>query len=486
MEAKFELTEEDYRYLFENASDAMWVHDMEGNILDGNGAFEKLTGYTLEEWASMNIKQFLTEEFLDLARGVKPKLLNGEAIQQPYEQQLLRKDGATRIMKMATSPVIINGKIRGFQHVARDITEEKGAEEMLSRIIDGSPIPSFVINKQHKVTHWNTAIGSLTGASGQEIVGTDEQWRAFYTEKRPVMADLIVDEASADEIEVYYHGKYKKSYLIDGAYEAEDFFPELAEHGKWLHFTASPIKNKDGEIMGAIETLQDITDQKQLQENMHFYAQLVTKAQEEERKRLARELHDEVSSSLLLLTQGLDAIISSNRPRQSQALKEKLETLHSQAVEALEYVRRYAQDLRPRILDDLGLLPALEWIADDVEKNYGIKAHVEVTGNERSIPAEVQLLLFRIAQEALTNIGRHAEASTAMVKLEFGDDTITMTVSDNGKGFELPPRMEDLPKVGRLGLMGMSERAWLLRGTLEIKSELNKGTQVVTKVPLPV
>jgi signal transduction histidine kinase len=73
-----------------------------------------------------------------------------------------------------------------------------------------------------------------------------------------------------------------------------------------------------------------------------------------------------------------------------------------------------------------------------------------------------------------------------MVKLEFGDDTITMTVSDNGKGFELPPRMEDLAKVGRLGLMGMSERAWLLRGTLEIKSELNKGTQVVAKVPLPV
>ncbi len=283
-------------------------------------------------------------------------------------------------------------------------------------------LPTFVIDKQHKITHWNTAIASLSGISAQEIVGTDKQWQAFYTEKRPTMADLIVDGASADEIEAYYQGKYKKSHLIDGAYEAEDFFPELGEHGKWLHFTASPIKNEDGEIIGAIETLQDITEEKQLQENMHFYVQLITKAQEEERKRLARELHDDVSSSLLLLTQRLDAIISSNRPRQSQALKEKLETLRSQAVEALEYVRRYAQDLRPRILDDLGLLPALEWMAEDMEKNYGIKAHVEVTGNERSLPAEVQLLLFRIAQEALSNIRRHAEASTAMVKLEFGDD----------------------------------------------------------------
>ena len=85
MEKKFELTERDYRYLFENATDAMWVHDMEGNILDGNRAFEKLTGYSLQEWAGMNIKQFLTEEFLDVAREVRHKLLNGEAIEQPYE-----------------------------------------------------------------------------------------------------------------------------------------------------------------------------------------------------------------------------------------------------------------------------------------------------------------------------------------------------------------------------------------------------------------
>ncbi|MBA7685651.1 hypothetical protein ES703_94076 [subsurface metagenome] len=484
METKFELSDKDYRYLFENASDAMWVEDMEGNFLDGNRALEKLSGYTLEELASKNITQFLSDEFLALTKEVRGKLLTGKEFEQPYEQRFLVKGGETRIVKMATSLVLIDGEPKGFQHVARDITEEKQLQEMLSKITNGSPIATFVIDKGHKITHWNTAIESLSGISAQEIVGTDKQWQAFYTEKRPTMADLIVDGTSAEEIEAYYQGKYKESYLIDGAYEADDFFPELGDHGKWLHFTASPMKNEDGEIMGAIETLQDTTEEKQLQENMHFYAQLITKAQEEERKRLARDLHDEVSSSLLLLTQRLDATILSNRPRQSQALKEKLETLHSQAVEALEYVRHYAQDLRPRILDDLGLLPALEWMAEDMEKNYGTKAHVEVIGNARSLPTEVQLLLFRIAQEALTNIRRHAKASTAMVKLEFGDDTIMMTVSDNGKGFELPPRIEDLASVGRLGLMGISERARLLHGTLEIKSEPNKGTQVVVKLPL--
>jgi len=484
MEAKFELTEQDYRYLFENANDAMWVHDMEGTILDGNKAFEKLTGYSLKEWGSMNIKQFLTAEFLDVAGEVKRKLLNGEAAEQPYEQRLIRKDGAVRIIKMATSPVIINGKVRGFQHVARDVTEEKGAEEMLSKIIDGSSIPSFVINKQHRVIYWNTAIEALSGIKREEMIGTDEQWRAFYTEKRPAMADLIVDGASADEIEAYYGAKYKKSRLIDNAYEAKDLFPSLGEYGKWLSFTASPIKNEGGETIAAIETLQDVTEENQLEENIHYYVQLITRAQEEERKRIARVLHDEVAPSLLLITQHLDTTTSGTRPRLPESLKENLEGLRSQAIEALEGLRRCAQDLRPQILDDLGLVAALEWMTEELAKNYGIDAHVEMKGTERTLPAEVQLLLFRIAQEALSNTRRHAKASRAVVKLEFGDNKIKMTVSDNGKGLELPTRVEDLASTGKLGIIGMYEQARLLGGTLVVNSELGKGTEVVVESPL--
>jgi len=299
------------------------------------------------------------------------------------------------------------------------------------------------------------------------------------------MADLIVDGASPDEIEAYYRGKYKKSRLIDGAYEAEDFFPALGEYGKWLHFTASPIENKGGEIIGAIETLQDMTEEKQLQENMHYYVQLITRAQEEERKRIARELHDDVSPSLLLLIQRLDAVTSSTRPRLSEPLRESLEDLRNQAIEALEGLRRCAQDLRPRILDDLGLVAALEWITEDMAKNQGIDANVEVIGAERTLPAETQLLLFRIAQEASSNIRRHAEASRVVVKLEFEENNVKLSISDNGKGFEVPESIGDLTSAGRLGIMGMFERAQLLRGTLDIKSELGKGTQVVAELPLP-
>jgi len=113
--------------------------------------------------------------------------------------------------------------------------------EMLAKIIDGSPIPSFVINNQRKIIHWNTAIEALSRIKREEIIGTDQQWRAFYVKARPTMADLIVNGAPAKEIKAYYARECRESRLIDGAYEAEDFFPDLGKDGKWLHFTASPI-----------------------------------------------------------------------------------------------------------------------------------------------------------------------------------------------------------------------------------------------------
>ena len=485
MGTRLRLTEQNYRELFENASDAIWVQDMEGNIVDANKACEKLSGFTHRELLRKNVKEFITGEFLDIAREIRHKLLTGEGLPEPYEQRLVRKDGTIGTMKMATSLVMIDGQPIGFQHIARDVTEEKSLAEMLAKITNGSPIATFVINKEHKITHWNTAIESLSGIRTQKVLGTDRQWQAFYPEKRPTVADLIVDGASPQKIEEYYHGKYRRSNLIEGAYEAEDFFPHLGNSGKWLRFTASPIKNEEGEIIAAVETLQDVSEEKQLQENMRYYIQLITRAQEEERKRLARDLHDDVSSALLLLIQRLDSLISTRKPKLSpQLLNEKLEDLRTQTVFALDYVRRYAQDLRPRILDDLGLIPALEWMAEDLEKNYSIKAHVKVSGTERNLPAEVQLLLFRIAQEALSNIRRHARASLAVIRLAFTPDTITMTVSDNGRGFQVPARIEDLASAGRLGIMGIAERARLLNGTLEIKSEPGKGTRLITKLPV--
>jgi len=355
--------------------------------------------------------------------------------------------------------------------------------EMLTKIADGSPIPAFVINKQHKVTHWNTAIEALSGIKKEEIIGTDEQWRALYTEKRPAMADLVVDGASADEIEAYYRGKCKKSRVIDGAYEAEDFFPDLGRNGKWLHFTASPITDNNGEIIGAIETLEDITERKGAEDNLRYYLQEITRAQEEERKRIARELHDDTAQVLGSLSRQLDNFI---RKKHGLAPNEVffLKDLQAQLNRGVQSVHRFCQALRPSVLDDLGLIPALRSLVKGLQESDGIDTDLKVLGGERRFSPEVESLLFRIVQEALNNIRRHAQASEAQVMMDFAEDRIKVTISDNGLGFELSGRVDDLPRSGKLGLAGMQERARLLGGSLKVESEPGKGTTVAVEAPI--
>ena len=175
-----------------------------------------------------------------------------------------------------------------------DIVIEE-SEIRLSQIIEGNSTAIFVVDKYHTVTHWNKACENLTGVSAGETVGTKNQWSAFYSEQRPVLADLVVDELSEEKIAGYYGGRYKKYDLMEGAYEAEDFFPDLGESGKWLFFTAAPLRDQLGEVIGAIETLQDITNRKQVEEELAKHRdhlkELVkkrTKELEEKNKELER------------------------------------------------------------------------------------------------------------------------------------------------------------------------------------------------------
>ena len=147
---------------------------------------------------------------------------------------------------------------------ARDTREHLAASEAaLSQIINGSPIAAFVIDRDHKVTHWNLACERLTGLTAKEVLGTDQHWKAFREQKRPIMADLVLDGVDDEELWRLYASKWNHSDLIEGAFESEDFFPHLGPEGTWLSFTAAPIKDVDGVVIGAIETLQDRTRQKQ-------------------------------------------------------------------------------------------------------------------------------------------------------------------------------------------------------------------------------
>jgi PAS domain S-box-containing protein len=480
----FKITEQNYRDLFENASDAMWVQDIAGNFIIVNKACQRLTGFNESELLSRNVKEFLVGDSLELARHLGRKLLQKEDFNQPYKQCVIRKDGNIRTIKISSSLVVIDGNPVGFQHVARDVTEEQSITEMLSEITNSSPIPTFVIDVKHKITHWNAALESITGINRSRMLGTDNQWQAFYLDNKPTLADLIIMGATEQDFQAHYPGKFKRSNLVEGAYEVEDFFPSFGSSGKWIHFTGSPIKDAGGKIIAALEALQDITEEKRMHDSMRFYVQLITKAQEEERKRLARDLHDDISSTLLLLIQRLDSAVPLNRYRQRNTTNPVLEELRCQTVDALEHVRRYVQNLRPRILDDLGLVASIDWMIEDIQKQHGIEIQFSATSIEKTLQDNVQLILFRIAQEALINIRRHAKATRVKIVIYKTENNIIMKIDDNGCGFDFPEHLEELIDLGHLGIMGMVERAKLLGGSLDIHSIPGKGTEVTTSIPL--
>ena len=356
------------------------------------------------------------------------------------------------------------------------------SSKTLSKIVDGSAIPLFVINKKHVITHWNSAVEALSGRKRDDVIGRDDHWKAFYSEKRPSMADLIVEGASAQEIEVYYRDKFKKSPLIEDAYEAEDLFPHLGDKGKWLHFTASPIKDDNGEIIGAIETLVDITERKNLEDNLRFFLQQITRAQEEERKYIARELHDDMAQILGSLSRRLDNLLRKEHNFGANEVS-TLQDIQALLNQGLQSLNSFIQNLRPSLLDDLGLIPALRSLTNNLEKTEGTIAEFTVIGEEIRLTNEIELSLFRVVQEALNNVNKHAQATEVHVSAEFNGSGIKLTVSDNGKGFELKGSMDDLPRIGQFGLMGMQERVWLLGGSIEINSEPGNGTILKANVP---
>ncbi|MGB5986063.1 MAG: PAS domain-containing protein [Desulfobacterales bacterium] len=146
------------------------------------------------------------------------------------------------------------------RELAAKVEELIASEQTMAQIINGSTIPTFVIDKAHTITHWNRALERLSGRPAQEMIGTRNQWQPFYDAARPSMADVILEQYDAGQIQKLYGSKWRPSALLDEAFEAEVFFPNLGPKGKWCWFTAAPIKNPDGEILGAIETIWDKTE----------------------------------------------------------------------------------------------------------------------------------------------------------------------------------------------------------------------------------
>lgn len=260
---------EQYRRIVENSNEGIWSGDTEYRTTFANDKAADMLGYTAEEMIGVKITEFMFPE--DLAEHDEQIRNRRKGIKQNYVRRMKHKDGSTVWMSVSAAPIFDDDKnYLGSFAMLTDITERLEAEKALfnserrlNDIIQGNPIPTFVIDINHKVTHWNASCEQLTGVKKAEMVGTKRQWVPFYDNPRPVIADLILDRAPESAFKSYYGKTFFKSPLMEDSYEGINYFPHFGNKGKWLHFTAAPMKDSAGNIIGAIETLQDISERKE-------------------------------------------------------------------------------------------------------------------------------------------------------------------------------------------------------------------------------
>lgn len=253
--------------------DAIITIGTDGTIRSANLAAEQLFGYQREQLIGRNVSLLMPEPHASAHDGYLRRYLEtGEArlVGKMRELAARHANGSTIPIELIVSEMRA-GETCEFVGILRDISQRKRAEAqqdrlqmLLTQIVDGSPIPTFVIDDYHLITHWNRACQILTGKPAAEMIGTDNHQRIFYKTERPVLADLIVDGMPDDKLAALYRDKrLTRSQFVTGGYEAEDFFPDFGDTGTWMQFTAAPLANADGRIVGAIETLQDVTAHRQ-------------------------------------------------------------------------------------------------------------------------------------------------------------------------------------------------------------------------------
>ena len=266
-------SEKRFKNIFDNNTDGLIVADIESKkFVLANSMICRMLGYEDEELKRMNVMDihpyedlpYVIEQFKKQARG---EMTIAEKL------PVKRKDGTLFYADVNTSPLMLDGK-EYLLGAFRDVTDREQAkdalrdsEQKLKAIVYGSPIPQFVIDHDHRIIFWNNALAELTGIKAEEMIGTNNQWRAFYAAERPCMADLLL-EGAIEQITELYRGKYNQSHLVANAYEAMDFFPALGKDGKWLHFTAAEIKDARGRVIGVVETLEDVTERKLAEESV--------------------------------------------------------------------------------------------------------------------------------------------------------------------------------------------------------------------------
>lgn len=472
-----------FKKAVEKSGEVIFLTDREGTLTYINPEFIRLYGYTAEEVVGKTTPRILKSGSMthqDYQRFWET-LLDRQVVRREFVNKC--KDGSLVTVEGSANPILDeNENIVGFLAIQRDITMRKQVEEELEgahafqqSIIDGLADPLMVIGTDYQVLLVNRAAREFAtdGAASPEPVFCYQM-----SHHRELPCDGVDHPCPLHEVEqigqpvtvVHEH------YQTDG----ERRFVEIA---------AAPFWAVDGSFHGIIESMRDITEHKQAEQDLIQYTERLkaisaqlAEVEDLERQRLSRELHDQVGQNLTALGINLNIIQMQMPENISDSVHYHLEDSLSLVEQTTERIRDVMADLRPPVLDDYGLVAALRWYGEKIARRIEIPIFVEGEEPSPRLDSHVENALFRIVQEALTNVSKHAQASFVKISVDLEGNILRLTLEDNGVGFD-PQDFTQPDGGGGWGLLSITERAEAAGGKCWVVSSPNQGTQVIVEIP---
>lgn len=483
-------SEEQYRSIFNEARDGIVLIDKEtGNIFNCNPEFERQTGRRLEHLKKMKIWEVMPSEIVEVAKKtffeIKEKRTNGFG-----ELEFQKPDGNIIPIEFVNKGVEIRGK-QFIQSITRNIIKRKQAEESLREhdrqqkaILNNIPDIAWLKDKESRFIAVNEPFGNACGMTPEDLVGKTDL---------DIWPKDLAERYRADDREVMETSRRKLF---------EEPLVDKDGNKTWIETIKTPIYNGKGDVIGTTGIARDITERKQAEEALRRVAienarlfesvkqqreQLLAltirlaESEAAERQQLARELHDQVGQNLTALGINLN-IVRTQMPKEALSqICSRLDDSLSLVEQTTERIRNVMADLKPPVLDDYGLVAALRWYGAQFSSRTGIP--VDVQGEEPlpRLTPHVENTMFRITQEALTNVAKYSQAAKVTVIVEAEKKTVLLIIMDNGIGFD-PTQLNKPNKASGWGLLTMSERAETIGGYFRIDSRPGQGTRIVVEV----
>ncbi|HVG15516.1 MAG TPA: PAS domain S-box protein [Chitinophagaceae bacterium] len=476
IEAELSLSEQNYRLLFEKSPVPFFMVDIPSlSFVEVNKAAIDLYGYSRQEFLSMNARDIRSEN----NDAFYAQLDDFNRKEEPQQNIVKHKkrNGEIIIVQLVTNYIFYNGKTVRLAS-ARDITQEMLYEKQL---LEKERQLSLIFNSS---VNGMALLSVEKGGQLRYEAINDALCKWIRMDREKLLGLLMSNVFKPEDVQHVLPG-YMKAIATG---EVQSFTGNSTQRlsNNFVEVTAIPIKNEPGEVVQLLSVSNDITERKRAENDLvkknielRQLSLHLENIREEERTKMSREIHDELGQQLTGLKMEiawLDRNLQEKDDKTSGKIKSCLELID----ETIHSVRRIATALRPSILDDLGLAEALNWQGTEFSNQTGIPLTFYSNLEEIKFPPVLSIAIFRIFQEALTNVARHAEATRVTSSLEVEDSLLLLTVSDNGKGFVL---QQDAARKS-LGLLGMRERVEILNGNFTLNSQPGEGTIVSIKIPL--